>query len=119
MPAATPTPKSSRRLLPVDPYFAIMLAVTALGQSSLSPVALYFTVVRGPLHERHWAEICFNLMMSKPKPLTCNTLNLTAISWTGVAIGIWWITAFVGLSDLYVKGNIGFGILDRRVWPSD
>jgi hypothetical protein len=25
----------------------------------------------------------------------------------------WWITAFVGLSDLYVKGNIGFGILDR------
>jgi hypothetical protein len=91
-----------------------MLAVKALGQSSLSPVVLYFTDVRGPLHERHWAEICFNLIMSKPKPL-----RVLAISWIGVVIGIWWITAFVGLSDLYVKGNIGFGILDRRAWPCD
>ena len=84
MSAVTPTPKSSKRLLPVDPYFATMLAVKALGQSSLSPVVLYFTDVRGPLHERYWAEICFNLMMSKPNPL-----RILAISWTGVVIGIW------------------------------
>jgi len=92
MSAATPTPKTSRRILPVDPYFAIMLAVKALCQSSLSPLVLYFTDVRGPLDERHMAEICFNLMMSNP-------LRVLAISWTGVVIGIWWITAFVGLSD--------------------
>jgi len=78
----------------VDPYFAIMLAVKALCQSSLSPVVLYFTDVRGRLHERHLAEICFTLMISKP-----NTLRALAKSWTGVVIGIWWITAFVGLSD--------------------
>jgi len=63
-----------------------------MGSGEITVVhVLCFTDVRGPLHEKHLAEICFNLMMSKPNPL--------AISWTGVVIGIWWITVFVGLSD--------------------
>jgi hypothetical protein len=73
-----------------------MLAVKALGQSSLSPVV---TDVRGPLHDRHWAEICFNLLMSKPNPLRI-------LDWSSDRN--WWITAFVGLSDLYVKGKISY-----------
>ena len=94
MSVATSTPKTYRKLLPVDLDFAIMLAVKALCQSSLSPVVLHFTDVRGSLHEGHVAEICFNLTMSKTSPL-----RFLAISWTGVMMGIWWITAFVGLPD--------------------
>jgi hypothetical protein len=77
MSAATPTTKTSRRLLPVDPYFAIMLAVKALCQASLSPVVLYFTDVRGLLHKRHWAEICFNPLNAKLNPI-CHFLALLA-----------------------------------------